>query len=212
MQYLDKIGLIKLWNNIKTKLSDKLDKTSVKTTETSSETDTYSCNYIDNKIVNSMSEYETVSNYTGFVQMFAGSTAPKGWLICDGSAVSRTTYADLFAVIGTSYGSGDGSTTFNIPNLKGKIPVGLNSNDTDFNTLGKTGGEKEHTLTIDEMPSHKHGVGYVGGNANGNHAGMPGTSAEPNSYNNELFINSKGGDQPHNNMQPYVVMNYIIKC
>ena len=67
---------------------------------------------------------------TGTVIMYAGSSAPTDWLICDGSAISRTTYSDLFSVIGTDYGVGNGTTTFNIPNLKGKVPVGLDSGQT----------------------------------------------------------------------------------
>lgn len=152
---------------------------------------------------------------TGGVIEFAGTTAPAGWLICDGSAVSRTTYADLFAAIGTAYGSGDGSTTFNIPNLKGKIPVGLNSADTDFNTLGKTGGEKTHKLTTSEMPSHNHSGGILHNNQASGGARFyfqtPGTTNGTN-FSNSLNIGSTGGSQSHNNMQPYVVMNYIIKC
>lgn len=146
----------------------------------------------------------------GSVSAYAGDNIPTNWLKCNGAKVSRTEYQELFEVIGTTYGSGDGSTTFNVPNISERVIVG-SAGDGEFAT-GNIGGEKEHALTVDEMPSHKHGVGYVGGNANGNHAGMPGTSAEPNSYNNELFINSKGGDQPHNNMQPYIVLNYIIKA
>ena len=88
--------------------------------------------------------------------MYGGSTAPTGYLLCDGSAVSRTTYADLYTAIGTTYGVGDGSTTFNVPNVKGKVPVGRDNGDTSFDTLGETGGEKTHTLTIAEMPSHTH--------------------------------------------------------
>jgi len=93
---------------------------------------------------------------TGSVTQFAGSSAPTGWLLCDGSAVSRTTYSTLFSLIGETYGVGDGSTTFNLPDLKGKIPVGYNSSDGDFDALGETGGAKTHTLTSDEMPSHTH--------------------------------------------------------
>lgn len=94
----------------------------------------------------------------GAIMPFGSDTIPDNWLLCDGSAVSRTTYQQLFNTIGTTYGTGDGFTTFNLPNLQGKIPVGKNANDTDFDTLGETGGEKEHTLTIQEMPQHGHSV------------------------------------------------------
>lgn len=87
----------------------------------------------------------------GKIDMYAGSTAPAGWLLCDGSAISRTTYASLFAVIGTTYGTGDGSTTFNVPNLQGKFPIGANTTYT----LGGTGGST--TLTTDNLPAHTHG-------------------------------------------------------
>jgi microcystin-dependent protein len=92
------------------------------------------------------------------VTAFAGISVPGGWLNCDGSAIDRTIYADLFAAIGTTFGAGDGSTTFNIPNLRGRNVIGLNPSETDFDTLGETGGEKRHTLTIDEMPAHTHSI------------------------------------------------------
>lgn len=98
----------------------------------------------------------TSGSPTGAVTQFAGSAAPTGWLLCDGTAVSRATYADLFAAIGTTYGAGNGSTTFNLPNLKGRVPVGRDSADTSFDVLGETGGAKTHTLTVTEMPSHTH--------------------------------------------------------
>ncbi len=94
----------------------------------------------------------------GSVTAFAGISVPGGWLYCDGSAIDRTIYADLFASIGTTYGAGNGTTTFNIPNLRGRNVIGLNSSETDFDVLGETGGAKRHTLTIAEMPAHNHGV------------------------------------------------------
>lgn len=100
---------------------------------------------------------------TGVIAPFAGSAAPSGWLLCDGAAVSRTTYSALFAVLGTKYGSGDGSTTFNVPNLRGRVPAGLDAGQTEFNDRGKTGGVKTHTLAMAEMPSHSHRADGGGG-------------------------------------------------
>lgn len=93
---------------------------------------------------------------SGVVTPFAGATAPTGWLMCNGAAISRTTYADLFAVISTTYGVGDGSSTFNLPNLNGRVPVGFDVTQAEFDFMGKTGGAKTHTLTTNEMPSHTH--------------------------------------------------------
>lgn len=97
---------------------------------------------------------DTALPVTGIVQLYAGSTAPNGWLICNGQAVSRTTYAALFAVIGTTYGAGNGSTTFNVPNLVNKTVRGSNS-------LGKTGGADTVTLSTTNMPAHTHGAGSL---------------------------------------------------
>ena len=85
---------------------------------------------------------------------FAGTVAPEGYLFCDGSAVSRTTYATLFGVIGTTFGAGDGSTTFNVPDLGGRVPLGVSST----HLLGSTGGSETVTLTESELPSHVHEV------------------------------------------------------
>jgi len=82
--------------------------------------------------------------------------APTGFLLCQGQAVSRSTYSALFAVIGTTYGVGDGSTTFNLPDAKGKVAVGKDSAQSEFDALGETGGAKTHTLSATEMPGHTH--------------------------------------------------------
>ena len=165
-----------------------------------------------NKVTdNNMNEIKNTINTNtpvGSISLFAGTTAPNGWLICDGSAVSRTTYANLFNVIGTNYGTGDGSTTFNLPNLKSRIPIGLDSNDSDFDTLGKTGGEKEHTLTINEMPSHQHKDAInVGGSQTLETVQYLGGQSNAQYY---VSTSAVGGGQAHNIMQPYIVMNYII--
>lgn len=163
--------------------------------------------------MNEIKETVNTNTPTGIVSIFAGTTAPDGWLICDGSAVSRTTYSNLFDVIGTSYGNGDGSTTFNLPNLKGRIPVGLDSNDNSFDTVGETGGEKTHTLTINEMPSHSHGfegvnTGTTVTGETGNYPAKINQDTKPNWPGNASY--SVGGGEAHNNLQPYIVMNYII--
>ena len=90
----------------------------------------------------------------GCVQMYAGAAAPSGWLLCDGSAVSRTGYASLFSVVGVTYGSGDGSSTFNLPDLRQRFPLGKAASGTGA-TLGSTGGSIDHVHT---GPSHTHSV------------------------------------------------------
>ena len=148
----------------------------------------------------------------GGIVQFAGTTAPNGWLICDGSEVSRETYSDLFAIIGTTYGAGDESTTFNLPNLKGRVPVGYDSTQTEFDNLGETGGEKKHTLTVNEMPSHQHELSLSNyGNDSCSAVDWKSTNTGGKySYSGDM-LQATGGNQPHNILQPYIVLNYIIK-
>ena len=168
----------------------------------------------------------SVLSPAGAIMQYAGSSAPTGWLLADGSAVSRTTYAALFAVISTTYGAGNGSTTFNLPNLKGKVPVGVDSSDTSFDALGETGGAKTHTLTSAEMPSHTHtdsghahgfsgGGGWGAGPADGSRfradANSPANSWSFNILSSTANLQNTGGGGAHNNLQPYIALNYIIK-
>lgn len=111
----------------------------------------------------------------GVVAPFAGATAPTGWLLCYGQAVSRTTYAALFAAIGTIYGTGDGTTTFNLPDLRGRVAAGKDNMGgsaanrlttagagIDGTTIGSAGGAQTNTLTTSHMPAHNHGVSDPG--------------------------------------------------
>lgn len=153
----------------------------------------------------------------GTVLDFAGSNAPTNYLLCDGQAVSRTEYAELFAVIGTTWGSGDGSTTFNVPNSQGRVSMGVGTN-TDPNghsgtwVLGDTGGEYNHKLTIDEMPTHDHRVctNSVQGSTNviSVDSVYNGSDNNPSRY----YTSTCGGDGFHNNIQPFVAYNKIIRA
>jgi microcystin-dependent protein len=150
---------------------------------------------------------------TGVILPFGGDVAPAGYLMCDGAAVSRATYAALFTVIGENYGAGDGFLTFNVPPGEGRYPHGKDSGIPDFDTLGNTGGEKDHQTTENEMPSHSHVVGYADTSAG------TGTFAFSNLRNtaaytledNDTTILPEGGGASHNNMSPYFVTNYIIQ-
>ena len=154
----------------------------------------------------------------GAIQAYGGASAPTGWLICDGSAVSRTTYSELFAAIGTTYGAGDGSTTFNLPDFRGRTAIGADPNNQSTATghtahaLGQKGGEEKHTLSIAEMPSHTHNYSnYTTASPTG--AAISGIAWIGSGYVAEISgISSTGGGGAHNNMQPYTVTYYIIKA
>lgn len=195
---------------------------------------------------------------TGSIYMFAGSTAPTGFLVCDGSAVSRSTYSSLYNIIGTMYGSGDGSTTFNLPDLSGRVVLGASQGYA----RGTYGGESTHALSSSEIPAHHHevpqhghgsevtvvtpklshtctqpafsynspsgGTTYTGGGsqaysgsssvgatrsasvAMSDHASAPCTISggieDCQAFDTEPCTGGNG----HSNMQPYLVMNYVI--
>ncbi|GAB5389530.1 MAG: hypothetical protein Alpg2KO_24980 [Alphaproteobacteria bacterium] len=146
---------------------------------------------------------------SGVMMDFAGASAPTVYLLCDGSAVSRSTYSDLFAAIGTQWGSGDGSTTFNLPDIRGRVAIGSGAGSgLTARTLAQTLGEEEHTLTEAELPSHDHtSYGQVTGRASGS-SNLRGMSSAGTS---NIQTSETGGDDSHNNMQPSAVVTKIIK-
>ena len=150
----------------------------------------------------------------GAMFIWLTNTAPNGWLLCYGQAISRTTYAKLFSLIGTTFGIGNGSTTFNLPDLRGRLPLGQDDmggtsanrvTNAQADTIGGSAGAENHTLTIAQMPAHTHKLpdGHEGsGNA------VLQTDDSPAQLRDTY---STGGGGSHNNVQPYLTTNYIIK-
>lgn len=123
----------------------------------------------------------------GIIQMWAGPSAPTGWLFCDGTAVARATYPTLFANIGTTWGAGDGSTTFNLPNFHDYMPIGAGN----LYALAASGGEATHVLTAAEMPVHGHSVS---GSASVTGSGSGSTDTQGN--HSHLSRNGQGFEVP----------------
>ncbi len=184
-----------------------------------------------NSINNVLLLTSVASTAVGTITQFAGTTAPGGWAICNGDAISRTLYSALYDVIGITYGSGNGTTTFNLPDLRTRVPVGLNSSGT-FNILGVTGGAETVTLDTTMIPSHTHlqysdttaanlAPPYSTGTALTN-TNTPAKNTVQASVNGNYVTTSTsgtatvgltsatGGGLAHNNLQPYIVVNYII--
>lgn len=140
----------------------------------------------------------------GSIIPYGNSVVPETYLLCNGQAVSRTDYPELFAIIGTTFGSGDGSTTFNVPDYRDKFVLGAGGDVA----LAETGGEREVTLTVDEIPPHTHPMKFS------SNAGTQSTINRISSLGvwQSDKSGSTGGGQPHNNMPPYVGTYYIIKA
>ena len=147
------------------------------------------------------------------IKIVSFNFAPKGWALCNGQLLPINQNQALFALLGTTYG-GDGRVNFALPDLRGRIPIHFDS----FHTLGQRAGEENHTLISNEMAAHTHPVsasnadpnqGLPTGNiwANGSEAY---SSSAPDGSMNPASIGGAGGSQPHANLQPYLVMNFVI--
>jgi microcystin-dependent protein len=180
----------------------------------------------------------------GVILPYAGGTAPTNFLFCYGQSVSRTTYAALFAAIGTTYGAGDGVNTFGLPDLRGRVIAGQDdmggtsadrltglSGGVDGDTLGAAGGEQSHVNTVAEMPAHDHGGAtssdgahthtYVDEGINSRafaqsatNGATDGSATKTTSSNgaHTHTLTSQGGGGAHNNVQPTIILNYIIRA
>lgn len=145
---------------------------------------------------------------TGVILDFAGGSIPSGYLGCDGAAVSRVTYATLFGQIGVTWGIGDGINTFNVPDMRRRVGVGSGGSATAFlgNTVGSTGGEETHLLTLAELPAHTHTYDQP---VNFDTVGAGGTLIK--SHSTPASTSSVGNNVAFNNLQPSAVVTKIIK-
>jgi microcystin-dependent protein len=164
--------------------------------------------------------------YIGEIRLFAGNFAPQNWALCSGQLLSIQQNTALFSILGTQYG-GDGRVTFGLPDLNGNVPIGAGAGPgLTERTIGEMGGSAGVTLTTAEMPAHNHianGVpdnGSTGSPANAAWAQYNTTSrpaihaplyaGAADSAMSPTALSPTGGSQPHNNMQPYLALNYII--
>lgn len=146
----------------------------------------------------------------GNITMWGSGTFPDGWLRCNGDAVSRADYSRLFAVIGTTFGVGDGSTTFNLPNFKDHSPGGVG--DVWGSGLASTDGELNHTLTTSELPSHNHlqQVGSASAYLGTGGTGRSAYSAVTTSSTTRVHTDNEGAGTPHNTLHPVLMIHFII--
>jgi microcystin-dependent protein len=154
--------------------------------------------------------------YVGEIRMFAGNFAPAGWEFCSGQLLSIAENETLFQLIGTTYG-GDGQTTYAMPDMRGRLPIHQGSGFI----IGQSGGSEQVTLTINHLPSHRHSVKAANDFAtatkpDGAYLGISETTLKFYSSANTIvamasnLVSNIGGNQPHDNLQPYLCINFII--
>jgi microcystin-dependent protein len=165
---------------------------------------------------------------TGTILPTVATSAPAGWLLCDGSAVSRSTYVNLFNLVGTTFGAGDGSSTFNLPDLRGRAIIGVGTGSgLSARTRGQTGGAEVHQLSTAEIPAHQHFTHNNDNTSNGspnvtasqyvtkNNSTSSNGSYDSNGTANPAVVgltSSTGSSGTHNNMQPFMALSYIIRA
>lgn len=159
-----------------------------------------------------------VQPYLGEIRMFAGSFAPRGWAFCNGQLIPINQNTALFSILGTTYG-GDGRTTFALPDLRGRVPLGPDQGPgLSPRVIGEAAGEENHLLSTSEMPAHTHSLAANSGNGNQRAPGgnVPAASDQRNSQyassaNTAMAAPAfTGSSLPHNNMQPYLAVTFII--
>ena len=151
--------------------------------------------------------------FIGEIRMFGGNFAPLGWAFCNGAVMAIAQNEALFSLIGTTYG-GDGQTTFNLPDLRGRLPVHQGSGFV----IGQAAGTETVTLTVNQMPQHTHAVtgratataGSPSGAVYGGNTTTTIYTATPSAQMNAAMVGIGGGSQPHDNMMPYGVVSFII--
>jgi len=158
--------------------------------------------------------------YVGEIRMFGGNFAPAGWMFCDGTQLAISQNDILFTLIGTTYG-GDGQETFNLPDLRGRVPLHQGTDPKGNNyTLGQNGGVESVTITTQQLPTHNHaflasqaiaGQANASGNVTGQSSSIDWYIQDTPSVNMAAnAVAPQGGGQPHENLQPYLCINFII--
>jgi microcystin-dependent protein len=156
--------------------------------------------------------------FIGQIQMFGFNFAPRGWALCNGQLLSIAQNTALFSLLGTTYG-GNGQTTFALPNLQGRVPMHQgNGGGLTPRVMGEQSGTETVTLISTQMPQHNHTVNAATNATSKNpSANLPGLTAAGSSYSptasvqmSPTMINPSGGSQPHENMQPFLVVNFCI--